>query len=1108
MPACTVLEPLKPDLLAPAVSTPVNRISSTGSCPTAHSVKDSLRKALGMVLLAASAAALGQTATTEQPVEINFAIETGLHQPGAIRSVSCGDHTFLSFGEDRVARRANTLSGRYESAFRLPVTRQEFVSVLATAPGCRWIALGIGSGLESVGELVMLETSTGQPIFRAKTAGRVRAIHVFDGGGALLYADGARTVKLVMLQPNGPRSRDFDVGQRVKSFVGVPGLSKGVLMVGEGKGPLSQWQLLADGQMQKLSETASPFAQEQGGAENGVVSYSPDGRLLAMGSDWGQLVLLRANTFQVTGKVINARRAIAASTALVASNQVEWAGADQVVWAGESSKVVGVYIDAEGRPTSRAVREYSTRGATSLVRAGGRVFFFENETAGAWAIGSNSELKQFPTLSGRGGGRESTAGMSVESLIVSYDGMVFTKAFSSISRMFDARKASFFDVKTLSSNTGYRDMGRTHTCERRAYISTKEDIFEAWPDVLDLDSSPGWRWDGSLFKRYKRFDRFPRGVEATSLCVSSPSAGVFIGTDGALFKYDLEGNQRWVINVDAPVRLIGTSGDGRLILTLSTDNVWRWYQNSDGKLQFSLIHRDHSLSGSAAVVYLPEGFYFTLDERWLAQVGWDMHFQNRREPIRVDARVLWDVFYRPDVVLARLAGQNTRPLIGGLTVDKALSSPPPLVRLGPLSGKVDEARVILPYMLTPQGGGVAEVRVFHNGKLIRSDGSYHDAVGKTYAPVAGSSEAAGRYAGAQAERNATAFAAAAMPGEIPTTLRDQLVVRSAPEKQCAPGQLVDPCTGEIEIDVIPSEENTITVVAFNRDNTIQSVPASVSFKSTLPPEEPRLWMVSVGIDLFKSISPLKNARKDAQDFACTYAGRESLARLGVPCGEEGRAHTLFKPDRIHLVDALLDQAATKTAILQALDKVSLQARPGDTFVWFVASHGLLDGNGLFGIVAHDTRCLNADCTAIEGHISSNEILEASKKIKAMKQLVVLDTCHAGGLDSKLSGLYDARVSLLAKNMGLHLYASAQATEQAQDGKPGTNGTFTAQLLAGIRGAAPKNAQGQISVMTLGQWARQKTIEATTASSQETSNRPAQTPVIQHFGQDAILSSPR
>jgi len=366
-----------------------------------------------------------------------------------------------------------------------------------------------------------------------------------------------------------------------------------------------------------------------------------------------------------------------------------------------------------------------------------------------------------------------------------------------------------------------------------------------------------------------------------------------------------------------------------------------------------------------------------------------------------------------------------------------------------------------------------------------------------------------------------------------------LVVRGAPEKKC------NPCTGEIEIDVIAGEENTVTVVAFNRDNTIQSLPASVTFKSTLPKEEPRLWVLAAGINQFQDMSALKNARKDAADFACAYVGREALQKAGLTaagnCSLPGSALGLFKAENIHIVDVQLDERATRKQMLAKLDEIATKARPQDTFVWFVASHGMMDSNGLFGIVAHDTRCTAQEpkslaCNQLQGHITSNDILEASKKIKAMKQLMVLDTCHSGGLDNKLSGLYDARMSVLAKNMGLHLFASAQATEVAQDGDPGTNGAFTAQLLAGLKGAAKVQANGDITVVALGEYAREKTIEATQAqgrkvrlaSASEATNTVAtpkqsstsstattsaaaneavytQTPVIQHFGVDTPVA---
>lgn len=506
------------------------------------------------------------------------------------------------------------------------------------------------------------------------------------------------------------------------------------------------------------------------------------------------------------------------------------------------------------------------------------------------------------------------------------------------------------------------------------------------------------------------------------------------------------------------------------------------------------------VDGEAMLAYLPDARFFAnsrafSDAMTYSSKGAEFTFSQ-----------LWDVFYDPTVIRGIFMNRGVERDLAGELLSSFLKNLPPRVSIGQGVPQVVGARRLrIPYSISADVGGIAEVRVFQNGKLIRSDGTYKDAIARTYVPVDTSSAEAAAYAGRRNltlidELPASGVGAAALPA---AALRDQLIVRGAPEKKC------DPCGEEIEVDVIPGEENTITVVAFNRDNTIQSLPASVTFTSTLPKEVPRLWVLSVGINEFRKygtrrVGSLVNARKDAQDFVCTYAGAQALMGLRLPCGEAGQAKTLFKPENIQVVDALLDDRATKGGVMGALEQIAQKAKPGDTFIWFVASHGLMDANSLFGIVAHDTQCIDQACTQVQGHITSNEILEASRKIKAMKQLVVLDTCHAGGLDHKLSGLYDARVSLLARNMGLHLYASAQATEKAQDGKPGTNGTFTEQLLKGIRGAAPRNAEGQISMITLGAYARQQTIAATSLGANDKSDEAAQSPVIQHFGQDAGL----
>ena len=129
-------------------------------------------------------------------------------------------------------------------------------------------------------------------------------------------------------------------------------------------------------------------------------------------------------------------------------------------------------------------------------------------------------------------------------------------------------------------------------------------------------------------------------------------------------------------------------------------------------------------------------------------------------------------------------------------------------------------------------------------------------------------------------------------------------------------------------------------------------------------------------------------------------------------------------------------------------------------------------------------------------ISSNEIVEASKKIKSLTQLFIFDTCHAGGVDYIVSGLYDARMSVLAKKMGLHIYASANSFQTALDGYRG-NGLFTYTLLDGLNNnrEADKYRDGRVSIVGLGEYSR----KMTTSISREIGH--SQTPLIINFGKD-------
>ncbi len=419
----------------------------------------------------------------------------------------------------------------------------------------------------------------------------------------------------------------------------------------------------------------------------------------------------------------------------------------------------------------------------------------------------------------------------------------------------------------------------------------------------------------------------------------------------------------------------------------------------------------------------------------------------------------YDVFYRPDIVDAKLNGEDITA-IALTNLEEALKNPPPTVEFVHFPLESDDGKVSIGYTVTSQGGGIGEIRIFHNGKLIQSDGHYRLA---RKGPVEG----------------------ATLLSYNSRSIREELRSVALVEKgQGIRGSIAAPSKGEmfegsVLIDAVPGE-NEIGLAAFNKNNTVQSSLKTATFKSKIMLDEPKLFILAVGIDEFKSRKDnLKYAVKDAESFALKI--KEQSA-------------TLYVPQNIH-VRILKNQTATKSHVMSAIKELSVTAKPTDVFVLFIASHGVLQ-SGLYSIVTHDyDGSLN-----VENLINSNEIMEITKNIKALTQVFILDTCHSGGLDNFVSGLYDARMTVMARNMGLHMFASASSTQGALDGYKGKNGLFTYALLEGLDNNqnTDSNRDGKVSISELGLYAQGQTARY----SKEL--QYTQTPVIKVFGKDLLV----
>ncbi len=479
----------------------------------------------------------------------------------------------------------------------------------------------------------------------------------------------------------------------------------------------------------------------------------------------------------------------------------------------------------------------------------------------------------------------------------------------------------------------------------------------------------------------------------------------------------------------------------------SSDGTVRLWDTAAGREVLQFVE----FGNGEWIVITPEGYYNSS-----ARGHEYLNIRRGNKVYGIDQ--FYDVFYRPDIVSAKLKGDDITGLVT-LTVEEAIQNPPPAVKFSTVPNRTGDPKVKVCYQVQSTGGGIGEVRLFQNGKLIKSDGFYRDVAAQSATATMKLAQLNSR-AVYQDMRSLTVKAKQS-PGAV--------VMRPK-------GELVNEC---VELETIAGE-NEISLTAFNSPNTVQSVMGTVRFISTRAPDEPRLYILAVGIDRYRDASiNLKYAAKDAKDFITQLADR---------------AKTIYQSSNIHLT-TLVNEQAGKPNILAAIDELAAQVKHGDGFIFFDASHGLLLQSQYYIV----TSSFDGRQDTSGSLISSNEIVEMSKKIKSLSQLFIFDTCHAGGVDNIISGLYDARMSVLAKKMGLHIYASAGSVQTALDGYQ-DNGLYTHTLLSGLKNGAAvdKDKRGEVTVKNLGIYSREMTMEISNKLGHP------QTPFIINFGKDSRL----
>jgi len=501
----------------------------------------------------------------------------------------------------------------------------------------------------------------------------------------------------------------------------------------------------------------------------------------------------------------------------------------------------------------------------------------------------------------------------------------------------------------------------------------------------------------------------------------SPWLLSFLGRPGTVLSVAFSPDGRFVLTGSGPARLWDTQ-TGEEIRTFSdeSDNVWPVAFSPDGRFVLT-----GGLDGMArlwdvqsgrkvcSLISFDDGAWAVVDPegRFDASDGGDVEWLHWAAGSESVALSQLKERYYEPGLLAKVLGFNTEPLRDVRTFRDVKLFPEVEAKV-PAPGST-----LLEIDLADRGGGIGKVRVFVNGKEIASD--------------------------------------ARGPRPDPAAKKTKLTVDLAGAA------------------IIPGQKNTVEVIAWNAEGYLSSRGTSVDWTpapgTASAKQPPELYAIVGGItDYASKALQLTWAAKDAQDMATAL---------------EVGAKRLFGAGKVHLT--LLATSKDPRAIVpsranfvQAFTKAR-SARPQDILVVYLSGHGIaLSGDtDVYAYLTQEARSMELADPAVRKAtaITSEELTDWIKRIPALKQVMILDTCAAGAAAAKLVDKRDVpssqvrAIERLKDATGFHVLMGCTADKESLEASQYGQGLLTYSLLQGMRGAALREEE-YVDVSRLFQYA--------------------------------------
>ena len=251
---------------------------------------------------------------------------------------------------------------------------------------------------------------------------------------------------------------------------------------------------------------------------------------------------------------------------------------------------------------------------------------------------------------------------------------------------------------------------------------------------------------------------------------------------------------------------------------------------------------------------------------------------------------------------------------------------------------------------------------------------------------------------------------------------------------------------------IPSGEHIISFDATNKKGDIISNRPSITIVNNKKVEKkPNLYLLTLSINDYKDDSlDLKFPNNDADKLS------QKLKEIGKSVF--GTVNTY----------ALKDSQVTKEQIAKKVNEIAQKVDVNDVFVLYISGHGITnDKDGDYYFIPYG--CANgSDVTKTA--ISQKIFKEIMSQIKAVKSVILLDTCESGTMASK--DLLNTSINRFGGNVGSAIIAGASSKQNAIDGYK-KHGIFTYTLLDAMDNKKVYSFDDKLSINEVAEYIKYK-----------------------------------